>query len=153
MTARIAATLVLTALSPLVAPRPASADVHPCDLVRRADVASVLHWTYTGRQTRTYQVARASGSICTLQAKEGSIVVTVPDHGASFLANNDLVDPFYNGYGRRYAIHGAVMQLYNDTAYVKRNGRTAAVQALPNSGAPTPDDVIALGTLVAHRLP
>ena len=42
MTARIAATLVLTALSPLVAPRPASADVHPCDLVRRADVAIEL---------------------------------------------------------------------------------------------------------------
>jgi hypothetical protein len=68
-----------------------SAAPAPCALVTRANVARVLHWSVPSGRESSYHLPQSSGTRCTYEAHEGSVLVVVPNSGSSFLQNNDLV--------------------------------------------------------------
>ncbi len=124
----------------------------PCDLVTRADVERTLHWSVRAGRASTYHLARASGGLCTYDADEGTVLVTVPDEGSSFFQNNDLVDPFNNGLGRQVRGLGASVRLFDSTVYISHGSRSVAVAVQSNGGAADESSLTAFAKLVARRL-
>jgi hypothetical protein len=125
----------------------------PCAVVTKADVQTVLSWSVTGTDRRAYRLPAASGRLCQYQANEGSVIVTVPDSGSSFLANNELVDPFANGLGMRVAGIADSVQLFNNTAYVAKREHSVSVQVLPNGYPVSSRELTRFARLAARRLP
>lgn len=125
----------------------------PCSLLRRADVEKILHWHAAPPQRSTYRLPQTSGSLCTYDANEGTVLITLPDHGSSFFQNNDLVDPFKNGLGLRVSGIGASAELFDDTAYLSKHGQGVSIAVRPNDGATDVASLTALAKIVARRMP
>ena len=125
----------------------------PCALVTRNDIRHVLHWTVRSSHDSSYHLPQTSGSLCTYDAEEGTLLVTVPDRGSSFFQNNDLVDPFKNGLGTRVTGIPDAVELFDNVAYVSKHGRSVSVTILPNSGSTDATALTAFAKAVSKRLP
>ncbi len=123
----------------------------PCDLVTKMDVERTLHWSVRPGHASTYHLARASGALCTYEANEGTVLVTVPDEGSSFFQNNDLVDPFNNGLGTQVPGLGASVRIFDSTVYVSRGQRSVAVAVQSNGGAAEENSLLGFAKLVAIK--
>ena len=124
-----------------------------CDFLSRKQVASTLHWHVTGARESTYHLPQTSGSLCTYAADEGTVLVTVPDHGSSFFQNNDLVDPFKNQLGIRVTGIGASAEMFDDTAYLSKHGQGLSIAVLPTEGTADVASLTALAKIAARRMP
>jgi hypothetical protein len=125
----------------------------PCEILSRSELEKTLHWQVTGKRDSTYHLPQTSGSLCTYDAGVGTVLVTVPDHGSSFFQNNDLVDPFNNQLGLRVAGIGASAELFDNTAYLSKHGRSISIAVLPNDGSADAATLIALAKIAARRMP
>jgi hypothetical protein len=134
------------------APTPARG-LDPCTVVTKRDIRSVLDWSVTAMERKVYRLPAASGRMCQYQANEGSVVITVPDAGSSFLQNNTLVDPFANGLGTRVGGLAASAQLFNGTAYIAKGERSVSVQVLPNGYPVSARELTRFARVAARRLP
>jgi hypothetical protein len=85
----------------------------PCGFLSRTQVERTLHWHVTAARESEYHLPQTSGSLCTYDASEGTVLVTLPDHGSSFFQNNDLVDPFKNQLGLRVTGIGASAEMFD----------------------------------------
>ena len=141
-----AAIVVLLAQAALAAPG-------PCALVTRPDVVRVLHWSVQSGNESPYHLPQSSGSRCTYEAQEGTVLVVVPNSGSSFLQNNDLVDPFRNGLGTRVPGIGDSAQMFDNTIYVSKHGTSVSVAVLTTNGTTSAAALTALARIVARRLP
>lgn len=130
-----------------------SAPAGPCAIVTRNDVRHVLHWTVKSARDSNYHLPQTSGALCTYDADEGTLLVTMPDHGSSFFENNDLVDPFKNGLGTRVPGIGAAVELFDNSAYVNKHDVSISVTVLPNSGSVDMSTLTSFAKIVARRLP
>ncbi|MDQ2858985.1 MAG: hypothetical protein M3R53_10095 [Candidatus Eremiobacteraeota bacterium] len=124
----------------------------PCDLVTKTDVERTLHWGVRAGHPSTYHLPRASGALCTYEANEGTVLVTIPDEGSSFFQNNDLVDPFNNGLGAQVGGFGASVRVFDSTVYVSHGRRSVAVAVQSNGGAAEESSLLEFAKLVAHKL-
>lgn len=124
----------------------------PCALVTASDVRHVLHWTVHSARDSNYHLPQTSGALCTYDAEEGTLQVTMPNSGSSFFNNNDLVDPFKNGLGTR--LPGVARAVAFDNAvYVSKHGKSVSVAVLPNSGSADATALAAFAKIVTRRLP
>jgi hypothetical protein len=130
-----------------------SAGPAPCSLVTRADVARVLHWGAPAGTESSYRLPQSSGSRCTYEANEGSVLVVVPNSGSSFLQNNDLVDPFRNGLGTRVPGIGDSAQMFDNTIYLSKHGRSISIAVLTTNGETSVSSLTALARSAARRMP
>ena len=112
----------------------------------------VLHWTVAGSRDSNYHLPQTSGAICTYDAKEGTLLVTMPARGSSFFQNNDLVDPFKNGLGTRVPGIGDAVELFDNVAYVSVRGRSISISVLPNDGGADASALVAFAKIVARRM-
>jgi len=125
----------------------------PCALLTRADVVRVLHWApHSGRESE-YHLPQSSGSRCTYEADEGSVLVLVPNSGSSFLQNNDLVDPFRNGLGTRVPGIADSVQIFDNTIYVSKHGNSVSIAVLTTNGTTSASTLTAFARMVARRMP
>ena len=124
-----------------------------CRFLSRTQVARTLHWHVTAARDSAYHLPQTSGSLCTYDADEGTVLVTLPDHGSSFFQNNDLVDPFKNQLGVRVTGLGASAELFDNTAYLSKHGQGVSIAVLPTEGAADVDSLEALAKIVARGMP
>jgi hypothetical protein len=129
----IAAVVVLLAQVAL------AAEPGPCALLTRADVGRDL--------------PQSSGSRCTYDADEGSVLIVEPSSGSSFLQNNDLVDPFRNGLGTRVPGIADSVQMFDNTIYVSKHGSSVSIAVLTTNGSTAASSLTALARIVARRMP
>lgn len=125
----------------------------PCALLRRADVARVLHWAVPGGHESAYHLPQSTGARCSYEAPEGSVLIVVPSSGSSFLQNNDLVDPFRNGLGTRVPGIGDSAQMFDNTIYISKHGNSVSVAVLTTNGTTAAASLTALARIVARRMP
>jgi hypothetical protein len=125
----------------------------PCALLTRADVVKVLHWPVAAGRESSYRLPQSSGERCTYDAADGTVMVVLPNSGSSFLQNNDLVDPFRNGLGRRIPGIGDSAQLFDNTIYLSKHGTSVSVGVVMANGNVSDASLTALAKLIAHRLP
>jgi hypothetical protein len=124
----------------------------PCSLLKRADVSRVLHWAVPAGRESAYHLPQSSGSRCTYEAPEGSVLVVAPNAGSSFLQNNDLVDPFRNGLGERVPGVGDSAQMFDNTIYISKHGSSVSVAVLTTNGSTSATSLTALARIVARRM-
>ena len=132
---------------------PAEAAPGPCELLTRADVAHVLHWSVHAGNESAYHLPQSTGRRCTYEADEGTVLVIAPDTGSSFLQNNDLVNPFRNGLGTRVPGVGDSAQMFDNTIYVSKHGTSISIAVLTTNGETTGDSLTALARRAVHRMP
>jgi hypothetical protein len=125
----------------------------PCELLTRADVQNVLHWSVSKGRASTYRLPQSSGERCTYDAADGTVMVVVPNSGSSFLQNNDLVDPFRNGLGTRVPGIGDSAQLFDNTIYLSKHGASVSVAVVTTNGTISSASLTALAKRIARRLP
>jgi hypothetical protein len=125
----------------------------PCGFVTRTQLERTLHWHVTSARVSEYHLPQTSGSLCTYDAAEGTVLVTLPDHGSSFFQNNDLVDPFKNQLGLRVTGIGASAEMFDNTAYLSKHGQGVSIAVLPTEGAADVASLTALAKIVARRMP
>ena len=145
--------MVGTVLAVLLAQAAYTAGPAPCALLRRADVARVLHWTVPDGHESAYHLPQSTGARCIYEAPEGSVLVVVPNSGSSFLQNNDLVDPFRNGLGARVPGIGDSAQMFDNTIYISKHGASVSVAVLTTNGTTPVSVLTALARIVARRMP
>jgi hypothetical protein len=143
----IAAVVVLLAQVAL------AAEPGPCALLTRADVGRVLHWKAQAGRELSYHLPQSSGSRCTYDADEGSVLIVEPSSGSSFLQNNDLVDPFRNGLGTRVPGIADSVQMFDNTIYVSKHGSSVSIAVLTTNGSTAASSLTALARIVARRMP
>ena len=141
------------AIVPLLSLLALAAEPGPCELVKRADVVRILHWSVDDGRESTYRLPQSSGWRCTYQASEGSVFVVAPNSGSSFLQNNDLVDPFRNGLGTRITGLRASVQMFDNAVYVNKHGKSVSVTVVTQNGTTLASTLTALAKIVAQRMP
>jgi hypothetical protein len=129
-----------------------SAGPAPCTLITRSDVARVLHWDAPSGRESAYHLPQSSGTRCTYEAPEGSVLVVVPNSGSSFLQNNDLVDPFRNGLGTRVPHVGDSAQIFDNTIYLSKHGTSISIAVLTTNGETPEISLTALARIAARRM-
>jgi hypothetical protein len=125
----------------------------PCGFLSRTQVERTLHWHVTAARESEYHLPQTSGSLCTYDASEGTVLVTLPDHGSSFFQNNDLVDPFKNQLGLRVTGIGASAEMFDNTAYLSKHGQGISIAVLPTEGGADVASLTALAKIVARHMP
>lgn len=121
-------------------------------MISKGDIERVLHWTIESTKSEAYALPVGSGTVCTFDAKDGSVIVMLPDTGSSFLGTNPLVEP--QAMGEMVAVHGVgdSAQIFDGTIYIKKNQRELSIKIVPNNGEPHDADLAALGKVAVRRL-
>ena len=65
----------------------ASALDNPCALLTPGDIERVIGWTVTRGVAKTYSLPGTSGTLCTFDGRDGSVVVTVTARGGGLPVN------------------------------------------------------------------
>jgi len=148
-----AALVLLAALS--TSPSTQAAQPDPCIFLSKAELSKVMGWTVTGVTRKRYDLPKASGSICSYDAKEGSAVVTVPDGGGNaFLGTSPITDPESNGEAREIKGLPAYAYVWNGGVFMYglHGGRDVSIKIVPNNDPVTVEQLTAIARVVAPRL-
>lgn len=123
-----------------------------CSLITKADIQQVLHWPVNSISDETYHIATNSGTVCTYETRNGSVIVTLPETGSAFLGTNPLVEPELNG--QMVKVHGVgdSAQIFDGTIYVMKQERGFSVKIVPGSTNPTNTDLINLAKIAAMHI-
>ena len=130
------------------------AAIDPCTLITSGDVTRLTGWVATAPPSKKrYHLPQESGAICSFSAKEGVVVITLPDGDSSGAASGVYANPLTNGNSTRVHIRDGFAEIFNNSAYVEKHHRHAVVKILPLSDQATPDVLTAAAEIVARRLP
>ncbi|MDQ6767037.1 MAG: hypothetical protein M3Z41_04425 [Candidatus Eremiobacteraeota bacterium] len=121
-----------------------------CSLVTKADIQRVLHWPVNSVTDQPYHIAASSGTVCTYETRDGSVIVTLPETGSAFLGTNPLVEPELNGQMLKVKGVGDSAQIFDGTIYVMKRQRGFSVKIVPNNNTnPTNTNLIRLAKIAA----
>jgi len=124
-----------------------------CTLITKADIQRVLRWQVNSMSDEPYHIAASSGTVCTYETRDGSVIVTLPEAGSAFLGTNPLVEPELNG--QMVKVHGVgdSAQIFDGTIYVMKRQRGFSVKIVPDSNTnPTNTDLIDLAKSAAMHV-
>ena len=124
-----------------------------CSLITKANIQQVLHWPVKSMSDERYHIAASSGTVCTYETTDGSVIVTLPETGSAFLGTNPLVEPELNG--QMVKVHGVgdSAQIFDGTIYVMKQERGFSVKIVPESNTnPTNTDLINLAKIAAMHI-
>lgn len=129
------------------------AAIDPCKLITSSDIERLTGWVASAPPSKKrYHLPQESGTTCSLSAREGLVVVTVPD-GDSRGSSGVYANPLTNGSSTQIHIHDGYAEIFNNTAYVDKHHRHAVVKILPMSEQATQEQLTAAAEIVARRLP
>jgi hypothetical protein len=83
----------------LAAFRPSACDaalgheLAPCSLLGRTDVTGLTRWHIDTIRSKRYAFNGASGAMCFYEAKQGTVIVIVPDRDSPYPGNSPFIDP------------------------------------------------------------
>jgi hypothetical protein len=124
-----------------------------CSLITKADIQRVLRWPINSMSDEPYHIAASSGTVCTYEARDGAVIVTLPETGSAFLGTNPLVEPGPNGLMVSVNGVGDSAQIFDGTIYVKKRQRGFSVKIVPDSNTnPSNTDLIKLAKIAAVHI-
>jgi hypothetical protein len=91
----------------------AGRELSACLLLHPADVSRLTGWRVDSVQRKHYSFNGTTGEMCFFEANQGSVIVIVPDRGASFPGTSPFTDQDSEGVVRRDAASGTQVTYYN----------------------------------------
>lgn len=109
----------------------ATRELAPCSLLEGTDVTLLMTWHMQSVHVKRYAFNGASGAMCFYEAKEGTVIVIVPDRDSPYPGQSPFVDPESEGVHRRDQASGIAVTYYNGTAYMTVGHDDLAVRVVP----------------------
>jgi hypothetical protein len=103
----------------------------PCSLLGGKDVSGLTAWHLETVHGKRYAFNGATGAMCFYEAKEGTVIVIVPDRDSPFPGDSPFSDPGSEGMHRRDHASGIAVTYYNGTAYMTVGHNDLAVRVVP----------------------
>ncbi|PZR61323.1 MAG: hypothetical protein DLM53_08815 [Candidatus Eremiobacter antarcticus] len=121
-------------------------------MLKSSDIASVTAWHVAAPTQERYHMPKGAGIVCTYAAADGSVIVTLPEYGSSFLGTNPLVEPQLMG--ETVKVHGVgdSAEMFDGAIFVTTHGRSVSIKLVPENGQPSNDALVTLARIAVRRL-
>lgn len=126
--------------------------ISPCSILKRSEIASVTSWRVGAPTQERYHMPKGAGTVCTYEAPDGSVIVTLPEYGSSFLGTNPLVEPQLMGETMKVHGVGDSAEIFDGAIFITRRNRNISIKLLPENGQPSNDALVSLARIAVRRL-